>query len=532
MKHRVSTYALIAALFAAAPAVAKSVEFDQATIGELKAAMDSGSLTAEQLTEMCLARIKAFDRAGPKLHAIITLNPKALETAKQLDAERKAGKVRGPLHGIPVVLKDNIDTFDMQTTGGSVLLEGSVPPDDAALVKKLRDGGAIILAKVNLGEFANGSQSSMGGQSLNPHDLTRTPAGSSGGTGVSIAAGYAPLGIGTDTGGSIRGPSNVNGIVGLKPTHGLISRDGIIPLALSLDTGGPMARSVYDVALALGVMTGPDPNDDATKKSQGKFEKDYTKFLNANSLKGARIGIARDFMKQDEEVDWIIESALATMRAKGATIVDVRYPKWLLDSMGEIYTTIRWPEFPVQIGEYLKTTGPKYPKSLAEMIERSKLIVSPRPDGAGPNTTRWILFERELASGSMNDYKYKSMHDHMMPLIRDIVDGIFASNKLDAYVYPTSGRRPGTIAEVPGGGGGGGYGGTNYANLTGYPDLIVPAGFTNDDLPVGISFFGPAFSEPKLLALGYAFEQASHARRLPINTPNLEGEMIEVPDKK
>ncbi|MGE3477835.1 MAG: amidase family protein, partial [Rhodospirillaceae bacterium] len=182
MKSRISAYALVAALFAAAPAAAKSVEFDQATIGELKAAMDSGSLTAEQLMEMCLARIKAFDRAGPKLHAVITLNPKALETAKQLDAERRAGKVRGPLHGIPVVLKDNIDTFDMQTTGGSVLLEGSVPPDDAALVKKLRDGGAIILAKVNLGEFANGSQSSMGGQSLNPHDLTRTPAGSSGGT--------------------------------------------------------------------------------------------------------------------------------------------------------------------------------------------------------------------------------------------------------------------------------------------------------------------------------------------------------------
>jgi amidase len=237
-------------------------------------------------------------------------------------------------------------------------------------------------------------------------------------------------------------------------------------------------------------------------------------------------------MKQDEEVDYIIEAALATMKAKGATIVEVRYPKWLLDSMGEIYTTIRWPEFGPQIGAYLKTTGPKYPKSLAEMLERSKSIVSPRPDGAGPNNTRWILFERELASGSMDGYKYKSMHDHMMPLIRDIVDGIFADNKLDAYVYPTSNRRPGPIAEVPGGGGGGGYGGTNYANLTGYPDLIVPAGFTNDDLPVGISFFGPAFSEPKLLALGYAFEQASQARRLPINTPNLQGEMIEVPDKK
>ncbi|MGE3332345.1 MAG: amidase family protein [Rhodospirillaceae bacterium] len=521
------------AMLAAAPASAKTVPFDQLTIADINAAFDAGTLTSEKLLQLTLARIAAYDDKGPALNALMAVNPKALEQARALDAERKAKGPRSPMHGIPVVLKDNFDTVEMPTTGGSILLEGNIPPDDAYMVKRLREAGAIILAKANLSEFAAaGTNSSLGGQSKNPHNLLRSPAGSSGGSGVAIAANFGTVGFGSDTGGSIRGPSTANGIVGLKPTHGLLSRDGIIPLALSFDTGGPMTRNVYDIAAVLGTMTGVDPADDATKKSQGKFEKDYTKFLNANSLKGARIGIARDFMKQDEEVDWIIEAALSTMRAKGATIIDVRYPKWLLDSMGEIYTTIRWPEFPVQIGEYLKTTGPKYPKSLAEMIERSKLIVSPRPDGAGPNTTRWILFERELASGSMNDYKYKSMHDHMMPLIRDIVDGIFASNKLDAYVYPTSNRRPGTIAEVPGGGGGGGYGGTNYANLTGYPDLIVPAGFTNDDLPIGISFFGPAFSEPKLLALGYAFEQASHARRLPINTPNLDGEMIEVPDKK
>src|SRR4051812_3168307 len=331
-KRLASAVALTAALLGTTAVSAKQVEFDQATIADLNAAFAAGTLTAEKLMELCLARIAAFDRAGPKLHAVMALNPKAMEEARALDAERKAGKVRGPLHGIPVVLKDNFDTVEMPTTGGSVLLEGNIPPDDAFMVKKLRDAGAIMLAKVNLGEFANGYQSSLGGQSHNPHDLLRSPGGSSGGTGVAIAAGYTPLGLGTDTGGSIRGPSNVNGIVGLKPTHGLVSRDGIIPLALSLDTGGPMARSVYDIAVSLGVMTGVDPADDATKKSAGKFEKDYTRFLKADALKGARIGLARDFLGADPDVDWLVEAAVLQMNKQGATVVDVHYPKWFLDS--------------------------------------------------------------------------------------------------------------------------------------------------------------------------------------------------------
>ena len=521
------------ALLTAAPASAKSVPLDALTIADINAAFSAGTLTSEKLVELTLARIAAYDEKGPMLNAVMALNPNALAQARALDAERKAKGPRSPMHGIPVVLKDNFDTVEMPTTGGSILLEGNIPPDDAYMVKRLREAGAIILAKVNLSEFAAaGTNSSLGGQSKNPHNLLRSPAGSSGGSGVAIAANFGTVGFGSDTGGSIRGPSTANGIVGLKPTHGLLSRDGIIPLALSFDTGGPMTRSVTDIAAVLGTMTGVDPADDATKKSAGKFEKDYTKHLNANALKGARIGIARDFMGQDEEVDFIMENALATMRAKGATIVDVRYPKWLLNSMAEIYTVIRWPEFPVQMNEYLKTTGPKYPKTVAEMLERSRAIVSPRADGAGPNTTRWLLFERELASGSMTDYKYTSMKNNMMPLIREIAEGILTSNKLDAYVYPTSPRRPGTIAETPGGGGGGGFSGTNYANLSGFPDLIVPAGFTNDDLPVGMSFFGTAFSEGKLISLGYAFEQASRARRLPVTTPNLANEMIEVPDAR
>ena len=327
--------------------------------------------------QLCLARIQAYDRQGPSLHAVMALNPKAIETARALDAERKAKGPRSPLHGIPIVLKDNYNTSDLPTTGGSVLLEGSIPPADAFVVNKLRAAGAIVLAKLNMSEFASGpARSSLGGQSLNPHDLTRTPSGSSGGTGVAIAAGYAPLGMGTDTGGSIRGPSTSNGIVGLKPTHGLLSRSGIIPLSLTFDTGGPMARSVSDIAVALGIMTGVDAADAATRKSDGKAETDYTKYLKADALTGARIGIARDFLGADPDVDWVVDASLDAMRKAGATIVEVRYPKWLLDGKEEFYNAIRRPEFTVQIADYLKTLGPSYPKTLAEMIDRANAFTA------------------------------------------------------------------------------------------------------------------------------------------------------------
>ncbi len=527
----VSILAIGGGLFAVSPPVAaKSIAVDQATIADLNAAFAAGTLTAEKLMELSLARIAAYDRAGPKLHAIITLNPKAMAEARALDAERKAKGPRSPLHGIPVVLKDNFDTVDLPTSGGSVILEGSMAPDDAFVVRKLREAGAIILAKVNLGEFANGSQSSLGGQSLNPHDLTRTPAGSSGGTGVAIAAGYAPLGLGTDTGGSIRGPSSVNGIVGLKPTHGLLSRDGIIPLALSLDTGGPMARSVYDIAVSLGVMTGIDPADDATKKSAGKFEKDYTKFLQAGALKGARIGLARDFMGADPDVDWVVESAVTTMKKAGATVVDVRYPKWFLDASNGMVSVIVPSEFQVQINDYLKTTGPKYPKTLAELVERNSTYVGMGADGAGPNPARWrLLRDRDLPAIPMTDPRYTVLRDHFMPMTVSLMNGIIAKDELDAIVYPTGMRRPAQIAGGPGPAGGP-PSPTGIANLSGFPDLIVPAGFTTDDLPVTLSFFGPAFSEPRLLALGYSFEQATRALRRPVNTPALPDALIEAPN--
>jgi amidase len=513
--------------FCPLPSPAQGLDLDAATVADIHQAIDAGRLTSEQLVELYLARIKAYDRQGPEIRAIVTLNPRALETARALDAERKATGRRSELHGIPVVLKDNIDTADMPTTGGSVLLEGFVPPDDAFLVRKLREAGAIILAKVNLSEFASGDAfSSLGGRTRNPHDLARSPSGSSGGTGAAIASAFASIGLGTDTGGSIRGPATANGVAGLKPTHGLLSRDGIIPLALTFDTAGPLARTVYDVAAALGVMTGIDPADSATKKSEGHVETDYTRYLKAVALKGARLGIARDFMGADADVDWVIEAALAAMRREGATLVDVRLPRWLLDVKGEFYTTVRYPEFPVQIADYLKATGPSYPKTLDEMIERALRLHAPRPDGALPNTARWTLFKREASSGGMTDYHYVAVRDHGLAMVRSVIEGVLKAQTLDAIVYPTSPTRPALVAAPPDTPGGSGATPSNIANLTGFPDLIVPAGFTSDRLPVGLSFLGPAFSEGRLLALGYSFEQATRARRLPVNTPKLAGESI------
>jgi amidase len=427
-RHLLAGLAAGMLLAAQAPARAAMVDFDDASVADLQAAMQAGTFSSEKLIELCLARIQAYDNQGPKLHAVMALNPNALAEAKALDAERKAGKVRSPLHGIPVILKDNFDTVQMPTTGGSVLLEGSIPPKDAFLVKKLRDAGVIIFAKMNLSEFAGGAQySSLGGQSLNPHDLARSPSGSSGGTGVGIAAGYAPLGMGTDTGGSVRGPSTANGVVGMRPSMGLLSRSGIIPLALIFDTGGPITRNVSDLAAMLSVMVGVDPADDATKASAGKFEKDYTKNLNAGALKGARLGLVRDLMGKDPEVDWAITSAVDQMKKAGATVVDVHYPKWLLQSSREYYSAVRWPEFPVQMKAYLATLGPKYPKSLDEMIERAEKFTG-RGDGTRPNPVRWALFKQEAASGTMQDYRYTSVKDYVLPAIRATVEGVIATN--------------------------------------------------------------------------------------------------------
>lgn len=508
--------------------VAQTLEITASTIEDINAAFNNGSLTSEQLVELYLSRIEAYDDAGPAINAVLALNGQAVDRARALDAERRAKGPRSRLHGIPIVLKDNIDTADLPTTAGSSLLAGSLPPDDAFIVQKLRAAGAIILAKVNMSEFASGgAMSSLGGPIRNPHDLERSPLGSSGGTGASIAAAYAQFGLGTDTGGSVRWPSTANGIVGLKPTYGLVSRDGIIPLALSFDMAGPMARNVYDVAAALSVMTGIDPADQATVQNEGRIGIDYTEHLDVTALNGARIGIARDFLDQDSEVDWVIEASLDVMRGAGATVVTVRFPQWLLDANGELYTAVRHREFRVQIAEYLATLESKYPKTLAQLIEQATRMTAPNDSGQ-PNPSRWSLMRREEDSGDLDDPEYQAVREHGLALVRVFIDGILESKKLDAIVYPTSPRRPSRIDADSSSGGTRGVSPIRLANLTGFPDLVVPAGFTGNGLPVGISFLGTAFSEPKLLALGYAFEQVTKARRLPINTPSLPNEFIEI----
>ena len=500
----------------------KKFELSSASIEDINAAFDAGSLSSEKLVRLYLSRIEAYDEVGPKLNAVLALNPKAIEKAKALDIERMHIGRRSLLHGIPIVLKDNIDTGDMPTTAGSFMLKGSLPPDDAFIVKRLRAAGAIILAKVNMGEFAIGDMSSLGGHTRNPHNLTRSPGGSSSGTGAAIAAAYAVAGLGTDTGGSVRIPSSYNGIVGLKTTYGLVSRNGVIPLALSLDTVGPMARSVYDVAVMLGVLEGLDPADNSTQKGKGKFKNNYTQFLDKNSLQGARIGVVRSFMGHNREVDSVTEAALNVLRHEGAILVDVTFPDWFLASYKAWTFSIVLKEFCEQIPDYLATLNRLYPKTLEGLIEKSISSIASNKNWATPNHARWSMMQHEHHEGMLIDaYKYQVIYDHAMPMAQGMIEGTMALNKLDAIVYPTM-ERPAPLIDA-----GDGYSdkfAVFLANLSGFPDLAVPAGFTSMGMPVSLSFLGRAFSESTLLSLGYAFEQQAQARQLPSTTPVLLGE--------
>ena len=518
---RKSLMTVVMILTLALPAVVRAFDLTTATIADIQTQMEAGRLSSEQLVAAYLERVEAYDDRGPKVHTVITLNPDALAEARALDVERKANGPRSLLHGIPLVLKDNYDTANMPTTAGSSLLKDSIPPDDAYVVKKLRDAGAIILAKVNLSEFASGAGgpngfSSMGGQTRNPHDLTKGPSGSSGGTGATTAAALSQFGLGSDTGGSIRGPSSANGIAGLKPTRGLMSRSGIVPLALSFDTGGPMARSVYDLAAALSVMAGVDPDDPATAASADHVQPNYTEFLKRGALKGARIGVARDFFGRDAGTDAVMETAIKKLRVLGAEVVDpVNFPAYLLDAKQSIYMALRVPEFKWQLNDYLATLGPAQPKTLAALIEKAEAAGS-----RYNNPWRLESMKQSQAAVGLDDPLYLAAKHEGLAMVTAAVLATFEKYELDAIVYPTSSRPARPIAP-PAPGSAGGPSATNIANETGFPDVIVPAGMTPQGLPVTISFFGKAWSEPKLLSYAYDFEQATHARVLPKFTPPL-----------
>ncbi len=506
-----------------------------ATIQDVGAAFNAGALNAEKLTQLFLRRIDAYEKAGPKLHALITLNPRALEEARALDVERATKGPRGPLHGIPVLIKDNIDVAGLPTTAGSYTLRNSLAVSDSEQVHRLRAAGCVILGKTNMSEFASGAAvSTLGGQMLNPHALDRTPRGSSGGSGIGVAAGFAMFALGTDTGGSIRRPSSATGIVGLKPTYGLNGRNGIVPLALSLDTVGPMARNVADVAAVLNVMAGRDPRDPATQEADARRAADYTSGLKADALKGARFGLLRDWMGIDSGVDAVVDAAVAVLRQQGAEVVDLTLPRYVLGVGSGLYEAIHDPEFHQQIDAYLAALpGGNRPQNIQDLVQLTERITAPTPEGWVPNPDRLVSLRRQAKSGTLQDAPYLDALNEGRKIVRENLAWIMSRQKLDAFIVPTSSRPPELIAPAPRTEPAGRtpppLAGSvdQFSNITGWPDLVVPAGFTGDPaLPVGLSFIGPAFSEARLLGYGYAFEVALPARRLPVNTPALPGEIF------
>ncbi len=490
-------------------------ELDETTVAALQESMESGQRTARSITELYLGRIDELDRQGPGLGSIIETNPQALEIADQFDAERGSGTTRGPLHGIPVIIKDNIDTADqMTTTAGSLALEGSIPAQDSSVAQKLREAGAIILAKANLSEWANfrstmssSGWSGRGGQCRNPYALDRNPCGSSSGSGVAIAANLGALAIGTETDGSIVCPSTRNGIVGVKPTVGLVSRAGIIPISHIQDTAGPMVRTVRDGAVLLGALTGVDPRDDATAASEGNSYDDYTQFLEAGGLRDARIGVARNFPGFDARVVALFDEAVTAMAAGGATIVDpADVPN--MDKYGDSEFEAMMYEFKASLNAYLEGLGPAAPvKRLAEIIAFNE----ENRDRSMPFFGQEILVDSE-AKGPLTDQAYRdALANNRRYSRREGIDALMDEHNLDAIIAPTG--NPAWMTDHVNGDQATGFS-SRPAAVAGYPDITVPMGFVAG-LPVGISFFGRAWSEPTLLKIAYAFEQATNHREAP-----------------
>jgi amidase len=499
----------------------QSFELDEATINDLQTGMASGKYMAQSLTQKYLDRIAEIDKNGPGINSVIEANPEALTIAAALDNERKAGRVRGRLHGIPVLIKDNIDTHDrMMTTAGSLALAGSIPLQDSTVAKKLRDAGAVILGKTNLSEWANfrsshssSGWSGRGGQTRNPYVLDRNPCGSSSGTGAAIAANLAAIGIGTETDGSVVCPSNANSLVGIKPTLGLVSRAGIVPIAHSQDTAGPMCRTVTDAAILLGVLAGVDPRDPATRLPRGEAHPPdwyYSRILDDQALKSfsrARIGVHRKAFGFNDGVDRLMKDCIDIIKSRGATVVDpADIPTQGKFDDSELEVLLY--EFKADLNAYLASLGPRAPvKSLKEIIDFNEQY----RDREMPYFGQDLLIKAQ-GKGPLTEKAYRDALAKNHRLTRkEGIDFVMDKNKLDALIAPTGGP-PWPTDWVNGDHFTGGY--SSASAVAGYPHITVPAGYVFG-LPVGISFFGRAWSEPTLIKFAYAFEQATKARRSP-----------------
>jgi Asp-tRNA(Asn)/Glu-tRNA(Gln) amidotransferase A subunit family amidase len=505
------------ALAGCEPATAPTLEVMEADLTDLQAAMTDGRVTSAQLVEAYLARIEAYDQAGPSLNAIIRVHPTARGQAERLDAERAAGNVRGPLHGVPILLKDNYDTFDMPTTGSTLALAGSIPPDDAFQVARLREAGAVILAKTNLHELAAGitTISSLGGQTRNPYAPRRNPGGSSGGTGAAVAASFGAVGWGSDTCGSIRIPSSVHNLVGLRPTKGLSSIDGIIPLSHTQDTGGPLARSVTDLAIALDATVGPDENDPATRALRGRALPRFTDSLDPAALDGARIGAFTAWLEETTAaapVTAVVQAALEAMRAEGAEVVSIEIPN--LDSL-LARTGLISLEFQTDFGAYLAGTPGTAVDDLIEIVEMG--IHHEQMDATFRR--RASPEGREFAADST---EYRTRLRRQAELRRALV-AVLDEHDLDAIAYPTLRQEPAVIGTAPLGTSLLGADVTScfLAAQSGLPAISAPAGFTERNLPVGVELMGRPFADARLVGLAYALEQATSPRKPPARTPPL-----------
>jgi amidase len=508
----------------AADASAGDFEFAEVSIARLQAAMSSGSLSSVELTRAYLERIAAIDHDGLRLNSVIETNPEALAIARSLDEERHGGTVRGPLHGIPVLVKDNIATDDrMETTAGSFALLGSVVPRDAFVVRKLRRAGAVILGKANLSEWANfrGFQSTSGwsgraGVCLNPYALNRTACGSSSGSAAAVAASLAATSLGTETDGSIVCPAGMTSCVGIKPTLGLVSRSGIIPIAHSQDTAGPISRTVEDAAITLGGIVGIDPRDPATSDSEGHSSRDYRRFLDKGALRGARLGIWREgIFGFSPETDEVGEAALAALRDLGAELVDPVD----IANVGDIFSvefTVLLYEFKHDLNAYLQSLKSSRVRTLGEVIGFNRAHAELELEWFGQE-----LMEISHSLGPLTDQTYLDALATSKAMARDAVLGAMSDNRLDAIVSVTN-EAPWTIDLVTGDHFVVPFGPSTPAAVSGFPHITVPAGYAFDaGLPIGLSFLARAWEEPKLLGLAYAFEQGTHARHAPHYRPQV-----------